>query len=182
VCLNQRLLHTQITKEGYEVSFDGFIQLDGIQGESTDDKHRGWIEILSYDWAVRQTVSGTASSVGGASAERADFLSFGFTKLLDQASPLLMVACAAGTHFGNVTIELCRAGTQKVKYMEYRLTDCLINSVVACTGDPRARFPVELVNIYYGKIQWGYTVQSRRGGWAAGNIACGWSLERNCRI
>lgn len=164
------------------MSFDGFIQLDGIEGESTDDKHRGWIEILSYDWAVSQAVSRTAGTAGGAGAERADFLSFGFTKLLDQASPLLMAACAAGTHFDNVIIELCRAGTQKVKYMEYRLTDCLISSVVACTGDPRASFPIELVKITYAKIQWGYTVQNRRGGWATGNIACGWSLERNCRI
>lgn len=164
------------------MSFDGFIKLDSIEGESTDDKHRGWIEILSYDWGVRQTVSSTASSAGGASAERADFLSFGFTKLLDHASPILMMACAAGKHFDNVIIELCRAGTDKVKYMEYRLTDCLISSVVACTGAPRVSFPMELVKIFYGKIKWRYTLQNRKGGWAAGNIACGWSLERNCRI
>jgi type VI secretion system secreted protein Hcp len=131
---------------------------------------------------VKQTVSRTASSAGGASAERADFLFFGFSKPVDQASPLLLTACAAGTHFDRVIIELCRAGTEKVKYMEYRLTDCLISSVAACTGDPRVSFPMELVKIAYGKIEWAYTLQSRKGGWAAGNIACGWNLERNCRM
>jgi type VI secretion system secreted protein Hcp len=87
------------------MSFDGFVQVDGIEGESTDGKHGGWIEILSYDWQVSQTVSGTASSAGGGSVERADFLSFGFTKLVDKASPLLNLACADGTHFNNVIIE-----------------------------------------------------------------------------
>jgi len=28
------------------MSFDAFIKIDGIEGESTDDKHQGWIEIL----------------------------------------------------------------------------------------------------------------------------------------
>lgn len=31
------------------MSFDGFIKLDGIMGESTDDNHTGWIEILSFN-------------------------------------------------------------------------------------------------------------------------------------
>ncbi len=93
-----------------------------------------------------------------------------------------MVACAAGTHIDSVIIELCRAGKDKLKYMAYRLTDCLISSLTACTGDPRVSFPMELVKISYGKIEWCYTLQNRQGGWAAGNIAGGWNLERNCKI
>ena len=30
------------------MAFDGFIKIDGIPGESTDDKHKDWIEILSF--------------------------------------------------------------------------------------------------------------------------------------
>jgi type VI secretion system secreted protein Hcp len=30
------------------MAFDAFIIIDGIEGESTDDKHRGWIEVLSF--------------------------------------------------------------------------------------------------------------------------------------
>lgn len=29
------------------MAFDAFISIDGIDGESTDDKHQGWSEILS---------------------------------------------------------------------------------------------------------------------------------------
>ncbi|MEW6289765.1 MAG: type VI secretion system tube protein Hcp, partial [Thermodesulfobacteriota bacterium] len=26
---------------------DNFLKIEGIDGESTDDKHKGWIEVLS---------------------------------------------------------------------------------------------------------------------------------------
>jgi type VI secretion system secreted protein Hcp len=50
---------------------DAFLEIDGIKGESTDDKHKDWIEILSYSHGVsqsgagsrRQGVTGTESSL-----------------------------------------------------------------------------------------------------------------------
>jgi hypothetical protein len=29
-------------------AFDSFLKIDGIPGESTDDKHKDWIEVISY--------------------------------------------------------------------------------------------------------------------------------------
>ncbi len=50
------------------MSFDAFVKIDGIEGESTDSNHSGWIEALSYKAGVSQKVSVTPSSAGGASA------------------------------------------------------------------------------------------------------------------
>ena len=30
-------------------AYDAFLKIDGIAGESTDDKHKDWIEILSFN-------------------------------------------------------------------------------------------------------------------------------------
>jgi bacteriocin-like protein len=30
-------------------AYDAFLKIDGIPGESTDDKHKDWIEILSFN-------------------------------------------------------------------------------------------------------------------------------------
>lgn len=87
------------------MAFDAFIKIDGIEGESTDSKYQGWIELISYHGSMTQTVSRTASSVGGATAERVDFNSFGFTKFLDKASPLLAMACAGGTHINTIVFD-----------------------------------------------------------------------------
>jgi type VI secretion system secreted protein Hcp len=159
---------------------DVYIKIEGIEGESNDAKHIGWIEVTSFGLAISQNISTTASSAGGASAERADFSEFTFSKLLDKSSPLLALACADGTHFDCIAVELYRSGTEKVKYMEYKLSNCIISSV--STGSKGKRFfPSEHVSINFGKVQWTYTLQSRQGGWAAGNIASGWNLERNAR-
>jgi type VI secretion system secreted protein Hcp len=99
------------------MAFDAFVKIDGIEGESTDDKHAGWIEVLACDAKVSQRVSSTASSVGGASAERADFSDFSFVKELDKASPKLALACAGGTHINTIIIEFCRSGTDKVTFI-----------------------------------------------------------------
>jgi type VI secretion system secreted protein Hcp len=160
------------------MAHDAFIRIDGIEGESTDDRYTGWIEISNYDFDVSQTVSQTASSVGGASAERADFSEFCFTKLLDKASPKISLACAGGTHIDNVVVELCRAGGDKVRFMQYKFTNCMISSF---STSAYGGFPEDEVDVVYGKVEWCYTQQKRAGGRAAGNVAAGWSLEKNCK-
>jgi type VI secretion system secreted protein Hcp len=162
------------------MAFDAFIKIDGIEGESTDDEHKGWIEIQSFGNGHLQKVTRTASSVGGATAERADFDDFEFEKLLDKATPMLAVARADGTHINKIKVELCRAGTEKVKYMEIVMSNCIVSKYLV-SGDSEDLFPIETIGINYGKIQWVYTLQKRSGGVAAGNIATGWNLERNSR-
>jgi len=63
--------------------------------------------------------------------------------------------------------------------MEYKLTNCIISKVETASG---GAFPYDTVDIDYGKIQWSYTVQKREGGGAAGQIAAGWDLQRNCKV
>ncbi len=160
------------------MAFDAFIKIEGIENESTDDKHQGWIEVLHFEMGMTQKVSTTASSSGGASAERATFQDFNFTKMLDKATPNLALACADGTHIDKTAVEICRAGTDKVKFMAYELGNCIISKVSMESG---GEFPFENVGINYGIIHWCYTQQKRAGGGAAGNVAAGWDLQKNCK-
>ncbi len=162
------------------MAFDAFFKIDGIEGESTDDKHQGWIEIMSCDNQISQKVSKTASSAGGATGERASFQDFNLTKEMDKASPKLAIACADGTHFNKITIEFCRAGTEKVKFMTFELSNCIISDY-RMIADGRD-FPIESLSINFGKINLAYVQQKREGGGPAGNIAAGWDLQRNCKM
>ncbi len=156
---------------------DSYMKIDGIEGESTDQKHPGWIEVLDYDFCIAQKVSRCASTAGGASAERADFSEFTITKMLDKSSPLLAQACAEGRHINSIVIELWRAG--KVKYMAYQLTNCMISSVSTYGDDG---FPEENIALNVGRFEIVYTQQSRSTGLALGQVACGWDRTRNCRV
>lgn len=164
------------------MAFDAFIKINGIEGESTDDRHRGWIEIIAYRSGHSVPISKRTSSAHGATLGRVDFDAFTFSKFVDKSSPLLMLACAAGTHIDEITVELFRAGTEKVRFMAYKFKNSLVSSVLVSSGDPRNGFPVELVKINFGKIEWCYTQQNRQGGGAMGHIVTAWDLQRNCKV
>ncbi len=165
------------------MAFDAFLLVDGIPGESTDDAHADQIEVLSYNTGVVQSASGSASSGGGASSERADFQDFSIVKALDKASPKLSVACADGTHIPEVVLALCRAGGEKLQYMEYKLTDCIVTSVQpGGSSQGGESLPLEEVSFNYGKIEWTYTQQKRADGGGGGNVAAGWDLETNAKV
>src|ERR1700739_1966678 len=100
------------------MAFDAFLKIDGIPGESTDDKHKDWIEVLSYNHGITQPVSGTTSSAGGATSPRTQHQDFVIAKYVDKASPKLYESCSTGQHIKTVSLELCRAGGDKLKYME----------------------------------------------------------------
>lgn len=159
------------------MAVDDFLKIDGIEGESTDDKHKGWIEVLSYNWGVAQQASSTASSSGGGSTQRADFQDLSIVKLLDSSDPKLFHACAKGEHIKEVKLELCRAGGDKLTYMEYILNNVIISSVSSSGGGGGE--PTINVTMNYGKIKLNYIKQKRADGTGGGNVPAGWNLETN---
>jgi type VI secretion system secreted protein Hcp len=158
------------------MAFDTFLKISDIPGESTDDKHKDWIEITSFSHGVDQPYSDTASSAGGATAERADFDSFTITKEVDIASPKLYEASFTGKHLKEVIIEACRSGTDKQKYLEIKMEQVLITSYRQNGGDS---FPTEYVSFRPGKITMTYVKQQRDGGQMGGNVVTGWDLTQN---
>jgi type VI secretion system secreted protein Hcp len=162
------------------MAFDAFLKIDGIPGESSDDKHKDWIEVLSFSWGAQQPTSASASSAGGASHERANFQDFTIVKTLDKATPKLAVACAGGDHIKSVILELCRAGTDKVKYKEYKMTNCIVSSISHVGGGGKEI--EESVSFNYGKIEWTYTQQKREDGSGGGQVPAGWDLQVNKKV
>lgn len=164
------------------MAFDAFLKIDGIPGESTDSKHTDWIEILHFDHKMEQPASVTASSTGGATAERVNHGTFNIVHLLDKASPKLYEACCTGRHIREVTLELCRAGGDKVKYMEIKMEQVLVSKVTSDGSCNEEGFPSEKIRFSYGKIKWVYTQQKRTDGLGGGNVNSGWDLTANKSI
>ncbi len=162
------------------MAFDAFIKISTIPGESTDDKHKDWIEILSYSWGVSQTSSGSSSSGGARSAERCNHQDFAIAHTIDKATPKLFLACCKGEHIPEVKIELCRATGDKTKYMEYKLTDVIISSVKmdgASSGSET--LPTESVSFNYSKIELIYTETDHKTGKPKGDVKASWDLAVN---
>jgi type VI secretion system secreted protein Hcp len=154
-------------------AFDCFLYVGGVDGESTDAAHVGWIELLAYSHGVSQTAGGDRSTGGSATAERCDHKVFTVVKTLDQASPELSLLCCDGDHIDEVRIELCMATGAKFKFMEYKLEDVIISAVNQFTaGAMLTARPLEEVSFNYGRITWTYFGQQ-------GQVEKWWSLVEN---
>ena len=88
---------------------DAYLQIDGIKGETTDDKHKDWIECLDVDFGVEQPRSPVASTAGGHTTARAEFDEILVTKLTDLSTPILLQTCAAGKTIPKAKFEFFRA-------------------------------------------------------------------------
>jgi type VI secretion system secreted protein Hcp len=158
--------------------FDAFIKFSSIEGESKNDRHKGWIEVIKYGLGKRQCKTRAPSSCGGACAGRADFLNLVFKKEIDASTPFLSLACAEGRHLDEVILDICRASGDKMRFMQYRFQNCMIRLVSTLADRYHG---LDLVWVDYGIVQWDYIVQNRSGGGPMGHIAAGWNLQTNSR-
>lgn len=162
------------------MAFDAFLKIKTIPGESTDVKHKEWIEVLSFHFGAQQPAAGGRSSGGAASAERVSLQDFSIVKHLDKSSPKLFSSCATGEHIGEVKLELCRNTGDKQKYMEYVMTDVLVSSWrpggSSQGGEP---LPLEEVSFNFGKIEIIYTATDHQTGKPAGTVKGHWDVVAN---
>jgi type VI secretion system secreted protein Hcp len=157
---------------------DIYLQIDGIQGESTDDGHREWIEVSKVSFGVMQPRSATASTGGGHTAERAELTDINFFKVADLSSPLLFQTCAQGRTIPKAKFEFMRADGKgmPIKYYEIELENVLIGRLAMDAVD--GELLGESIGLKYSKIKVKYTEQKIAGG-AGGNTTGSWNLANN---
>jgi type VI secretion system secreted protein Hcp len=160
------------------MAIDVYLQIDGIKGESMDDRHKDWIECASVHWGIMQPKSATSSTGGGHTAERAELSDILFKKVADLSSPILMQTCAMGKTIPKARFEFMRAdgNGQPIRYFEIELENVLIGQVTP--GIDGGSFLTESVGLKYSKIKWRYT-QQKVGGGGGGSTAGGWDLAAN---
>lgn len=160
------------------MAIDVYLHIDGIKGESTDDRHKDWIECKSVSWGVEQPRSATSSTGGGHTAERCEHRDIVITKLADLASPILLQTCSAGRTIPKARLEFMRADAQgeRVKYFEIELDNVLIGAVSPAVNE--GDILTEEVGFKFSKVRWKYTQQRITGG-IGGNTSGGWDLAAN---
>jgi type VI secretion system secreted protein Hcp len=159
------------------MSSDFFMNVEGIPGESTDDAHAEWIELVQFSHGVSQPVS-AQSGTGGRTGGRADFGEVVITKEIDNATCDLNIYCASGKHIPKIEIEVCQASGDKHTYYKYVLEDVVVASSAVTGGSSDENRPLQECSLNFGKITWEYTPISHAGepGSAITRI---WNLETN---
>ncbi len=105
---------------------DYFLKIDGIDGESTDAKHKDEINIESFSWGA--TNSGNAAHGSGGGVGKVSPQDFHFVMRFNKASPKLFLACASGEHIKGAILTARKAGGDQEDFLKWTLTDCLVVS------------------------------------------------------
>jgi type VI secretion system secreted protein Hcp len=138
---------------------DIFAKLGDIKGESLDDKHKDEIEVLSFSWGV--TNASAPASGGGSGSGKANFQDLSFVHTIDKSTPLLMQACATGTHLKEATITQRKAGKGQQEFLIVKMNDIIITGVADATssGQPGS----ETVSFTFAKVDIEYKPQKPDG-------------------
>ena len=138
---------------------DIFLKIAEIKGESSDARHRDEIDVLSFSWGVAG--SGSPGVGGGAAAGRPTFQNLSIVHNIDKASPLLLQACATGSHFREAVITHRKAGGEQHEYLIVRLNDVIVTTVThSGTGGQPAS---EIVTLAFGRVDFEYRPQMPDG-------------------
>jgi type VI secretion system secreted protein Hcp len=154
---------------------DIFAKIGDIKGESTDDKHKDEIDVLSYSWGATQT--GTLAVGGGGGAGKVQFNDFNFTQKVNKASPSLFLACASGQHIKEATITVRKAGKTQQEYLIIKMNDVLVSSYQS-GGSSGDDLPTESVSMAFAKVEMTYKEQKADGG-SGQSFTAGWDLKAN---
>lgn len=157
------------------MAVDMFLKIDSIKGESEDSKHKGEIDVLSWNWGVTQT--GTTHAGTGGGAGKANFQDVTINKYVDRSSPILLKHCATGIHIKEAVLTVRKAGGAPLEYIKLKMSDAIISAVQTggSGGDERL---TETVGINFARVDLEYVPQKADGSGDAA-VPFGWNIARN---
>ena len=99
---------------------DMFLKLEGIEGESNDDKKKNHIEIQSF--SLGGANNGSLNTATGGGTSKVSMQDMHFTKQIDKSSPNLFGVLTQGKHIDKATITVRKAGGDPKDYLVITLT------------------------------------------------------------
>jgi type VI secretion system secreted protein Hcp len=140
------------------MAVDYFLKLDGIAGESADDKHTGWIQLHSFSWGASQVTS--VAGTGGSGAGKADLSDFSIMKYLDKASTPIFKSLVQGTHIKTGNVEAVKSGAGGKPFLKIDFAELYVTSQQVSAS---SEIPSESVSFSYNQIKVEYSTQNEQG-------------------
>lgn len=157
---------------------DYHLKIDGIEGESLDDKHKNEIEIDSFSWGVSNM--GATGRGGGGGTGKADFSDINFTKQADKSSPKLVKAAASGDHIVKAVLS-CRKASGKggqVEYLKVTLEDVMVSNYQTGGSAGASSIPMDQFSLNFAKVKYEYMPQ-KADGTLEGAVSAGYDRSSN---
>lgn len=109
------------------MAVDMFLQVDSVKGESTDSKHKDWIEVLSFSHQVTNQAA-VGSGTSGSGAGKASFGPLVIMARTNNSSPTFFQVASSGDHFKKATLVVRKAGKEQQEYHQIELQEVYVTS------------------------------------------------------
>ena len=140
---------------------DYFLKIDGIEGESKDEKFPKWIEIYSFSWGHTNASSFSYGTGGGKG--KVSFEDLKFTAEANSASPSIAIACATGQHIAWAELDVRKGGDTPQVFYKIKLTDVLVSSFQSGAHKGGNVIPQDSFTLNFAKIEYQYGAQNEKG-------------------
>jgi type VI secretion system secreted protein Hcp len=152
---------------------DYFLRIDGIPGDSSDARHQGEIEVVSWSFGVELPDGGPSGSSGVRTGKPA-IQAFQFTAWQGSASPMLFLACAQNRHIREATLTARKKGGAPSDYLVIKLSDVVVTSYRTGSADDAT----DAVSLEFATIEYEYRGQKADGTLGA-PVKAGWDVRQN---
>jgi len=143
------------------MAYDAFLKLDGMDGESTDSKYKGYVEVSSFSFGITHMTT-LGSGTGGGGSGRAALGELQISKVVDKSSTVLFQKAATGEHFPKGKFVVRKAGGSQMEYLVLAMEIVFVTSVhiSSSSGEENAN---ESVSLAMGKLGVDYSPQDPTG-------------------
>jgi len=144
---------------------DMFLMVKGakggvIKGETSDDAHKGEIEVLSWSWGMHSR----PSLGGGGATGKAAVHELKVVKKIDSASTALMGALRSNELIVKAVLTLRKAGKTPLEYLKITIEQGRVTSLTIEAADKSGGADLfELVSFSFNKISVEYVPQGKDG-------------------
>jgi type VI secretion system secreted protein Hcp len=131
-----------------------YLQIDGIQGDATQQNHTQWTDIKTMTWGVSRSMNTLAGATANREGSEPSVGEVTLTKTSDSSSVKLFQQATSGSSGVSAKIHLVTSGNPGDTYLEYTLSNTLISSYSMAAAADR---PEETVVLNFTKVEMKYT-------------------------
>lgn len=159
----------------------GYLKLGDVKGESVDEGHKDWINLLSVSQNISRPMS---SGVSGSTRHRAsaNFGDIMCVKEVDASTPKLAELIADGKHIPKVEIHLTTSsgGDKRLPYLVWELKNVRVTSYSVAGATDGGSVPTESLSLNYEEIKQVYDKLDKENK-SQGKVEYTWKIEEGVK-
>lgn len=143
-----------------------FVKFDGIDGDATEEGHKAWISVDSFQFGVGRGISTPVGDAARREASAPSVSEITLSKRMDKASLKLWESSLVGNAGKTVKIDITTTGDKgKLTVLaQYELTNCLVSGYSVSSG---GEAPSESISLNFTKVMFnfkGADITNKSGG------------------